>query len=175
MGKTFMRSLMVSLMVIIGAVSFASAAVTPFARRGVSDRWVTWRVDALLHDDNRYDYREVRVKTKDKVVTLKGSVMTDYEKAHAVLVAGDIPGVKAVTDEIIVAEPVDPDIALMKRVRSEIVQDPLLKIIALDVDAKDGAVTLYGIVRDSEQKERVDELVHGIPGVKALADEILLE
>ena len=51
-------------------------------------------MDALLHDDNRYDYREVRAKTKDKGVILKGSGMTDYENAHAALVAGDVPGVR---------------------------------------------------------------------------------
>lgn len=161
--------------VIAGGISLASAESMHSVRRGFSDRWIAWRVDALLQNDNRLDYREVRVTTKDKIVTLKGSVMTDYEKAHATLVAGDIPGVKGVTNEIVVVEPVDADFALIKRVHSEIIQDPTLKVMALDVDAREGGVTLYGIVRSVDQKKRVGELVQGVPGVKELKNEILVE
>ena len=63
----------------------------------------------------------------------------------------------------------------MKWVRSEIIQDPTLKVIALGVDARDGVVTLYGIVRSSDQRKLIGEFVQGVPGVKELTNDILVE
>lgn len=151
------------------------ATSTGFEKQTRSDKWITWRVDALLHNDNRLDYRLVEVACKSGEVTLKGSVWTAYEKAHATLVASDVPGVKAVQNTILVVEPLNADFVLMKSVRSEILQDPILTVTALLVDAEAGTVTLYGIVSTPKQKDRVAEIVRGIPGVKQVVNEIDIE
>lgn len=156
------------------------AMSTGFEKQTRSDKWITWRVDALLRNDNRLDYRLVQVGCKNGEVTLKGSVWTDYERSHATLVASDVPGVKAVQNTILVVEPLNAGFVLMKAVRSEILQDPILSVTALFVDVNAernpaGTVTLYGIVASPEQKDRVGEIVRGVPGVKQVVNEIDVE
>lgn len=156
------------------------AMSTGFEKQTRSDKWITWRVDALLLNDNQFDYRLVQVACKNGEVTLKGSVWTDYERSHATLVASDVPGVKAVQNTILVVEPLNVDFVLMKAVRSEILQDPILNVTALFVDVNEernpaGTVTLYGIVSTPQQKDRVAEIVRGVPGVKQVVSEIDVE
>jgi osmotically-inducible protein OsmY len=170
-----MYFLIVSMMVIMGGPSLASAETMSSNRQGAGDQWITWRIDALLQDDNRFDYRDVRVTTKEGTVTLEGSVKTDYEKAHAALVAGDLSPVKGVVNDIMVWVAADPDIALGELIRSQIIQDPIFNVIALGVDAKEGAVTLHGIVRTPGQKKELGRFVQKIPGIKQLTNDLLVE
>ncbi|HET6464767.1 MAG TPA: BON domain-containing protein [Nitrospiria bacterium] len=151
------------------------AESTGIEKQSKPDKWIRWRVDALLHNNNRLDYRRVDVACKSGEITLTGSVFTDYEKAHATLVAGDVPGVKAVQNKILVVEPVNADFALMKKVRSQILQDPILSVTALEVDAEEGVVELHGIVSNSELKHRVTEIIQGVPGVKRVVNAIDVE
>jgi osmotically-inducible protein OsmY len=151
------------------------AESTGIEKQTKSDKWIRWRIDALLQNNIRLDYRRVAVTCKSGEVTLRGSVVTNYEKDNAALVAGDVPGVTAVKNEILVDEPVNANFALMKQVRSQILQDPILDVTALEVSAKAGAVEVRGIVAMSKQKKRLGEIVRGIPGVQHLLNDILVE
>jgi osmotically-inducible protein OsmY len=142
---------------------------------GKSDKWISWRVDALLKNNTRYDYRNVEVTAKNGVVTLKGSVLTPYEKFHAGLVAEDVPRVSSVVNDIVAAKSLNQDMAMAQRVRSEILLEPALKILSLDVVSKQGKVELYGIVSTSDQKLYAGRFVGEIPGVKKVVNEILVE
>jgi len=152
------------------AVSFA--AVPPIK----ADQWTRWKINALLRNDIRLDYRNVKVKNRNGTVTLSGVVLTDYEKAHAVEMASDVPGVKAVKDEIMVVQyTTGPDGALAQRVRSQILQDPTMKVTALDVEAEKDGVLLHGIVSNDAIKARIGRFASEVKGVQRVDDELDVE
>lgn len=162
------------LLVVMGAMP-VRAESTGIEKQSRPDHWIRWRVDALLQNNDRLDYRDVAVACKNGEVTLTGSVITQYERSHASLVAEDVPGVKDVRNEILVDEAVNANFALEKKIRSQILQDPVLRVTALDADAQEGTVELHGIVSNSEQKYRVTEIIQGIPGVKRVVNNIDVE
>ena len=153
----------------------AVASATGFEKAMKSDHWIAWRVDALLQNDERFDYRDVRVAAKDGVVTLDGSVMTEYEKGHASLVAEDVPGVKGVENVILVVEPVNANFALAKKVRTQILENPELTISSLDVSAEQGRVEIRGIVSGSGERTEIGDIVKEMPGVATVENEIWVE
>src|SRR5581483_6341644 len=109
-----MLTLCLGFVLMATAVTPASAADS--TKHGYSDQWIAWRIDALLQNDARFDYRKVKAASKSGVVTLKGSVLTGYERGHAEFVAADIPGVKGVINDIATVEPLNDDIiCLVKR------------------------------------------------------------
>lgn len=173
MRSTIMLTLCLGIVLMGTAVVPASAADT--TKHRYSDQWITWRIDALLQNDARFDYRKVKVATRNGVVTLKGSVLTDVERGRAEFVASDLPGVKGVVNDIETVEPLNDDMILAKQIRSEIIEDPIFNTLALSVDTKDGAVELHGIVGSFEQKRLLDKLIRETPGVKHLENEILVE
>jgi osmotically-inducible protein OsmY len=173
-GKT-QRMIVIGFLLIWFGPGSVSAQTSARPIHGKSDKWISWRVDALLKNDTRYDYRNVKVTGKNGVVTLDGSVLTPYEKFHAGLVAEDVPRVRAVVNNIVVEEPLNQDIAMAQRVRSEILQEPALKILSLDVVSKQGEVELYGVVSTSDQKKYASRFVGEKPGVKKVVNEILVE
>jgi len=63
------------------------------------------------------------------------------------------------------------DDAIAKDVQSKLAADPVTQGSPITVTAKDGKVTLRGAAKDGVTQQRAEQIAHGEPGVKDVADE----
>ena len=63
------------------------------------------------------------------------------------------------------------DDALAKDLQSKLAADPVTQGSPITVTAKDGKVTLRGAAKDGVTQQRAEQIAHGEPGVKDVADE----
>ena len=150
---------------------FAFAAIGDEVQ-GVSDSWLDWMAETLLRNNDRLDFRAVDIEVKDGKIILTGSVETEYEKAKAEALMSAIPNVKAVENNIIVWEDLGEDIVLHKKIRTAVLENPLIHVTAFGLTVKDDVVTLHGVVSSPEQKVRLEKFVRLIPGVKRIVNNI---
>jgi osmotically-inducible protein OsmY len=131
-----------------------------------SDAGITTKVKTKLATDNTVKASQVNVDTKDKVVTLTGTVDSDTAKQRAVELARDTTGVRDVVDNLSVAgssaagtppggadasgnmgsnpggtSPIS-DAAITAAVKTKLLADPTVGGLKIDVDTQNGVVTL---------------------------------
>ncbi len=111
-----------SLMTILAAglaLSAAACAATPTQESTggyVDDSTITAKVKTDLAQDSKVSASDVSVKTYKGVVDLSGFVNSQSQISEARLVAGQVSGVKAVHDNLIVKGVVAPPTLAEKRV-----------------------------------------------------------
>jgi hyperosmotically inducible protein len=121
---------------------------------------------------------EVKVETKNGAVTLRGKVATDAEKRAAEEVAKGVDGVTSVHNQLQVVpasvrKAVDAkDDDLKTTVKARINRETRLKGSDIQVRADNGVVTLTGDVKDIGARVRASEIARGVPGVKAVKNEL---
>jgi len=69
--------------------------------------------------------------------------------------------------------PVD-DNYISDSVREKLASDPVVKGGAIEVDVKNGVVTLKGKVQEPKQKTKAESLAKKVKGVKSVVDDIQL-
>ena len=73
-----------------------------------------------------------------------------------------------------VAEVAD-DAYLFRAVQSALLSDPALDDRAIAAHVRDGVVTLSGRVSNKDEKKRAGALAAGVPGVKSVKNEVVVE
>lgn len=68
-------------------------------------------------------------------------------------------------------KPVKDDL-IYDQVRTKLAGDMVVKGGALDVDVKDGVVTLRGNVQSDKQKDKAEKVAHKVKGVKSVVNEL---
>jgi osmotically-inducible protein OsmY len=104
-------------------------------------------------------------KSEDKTNSAVGAVTPKPAE-------GKIEVAKAV--EIPKAPKIDEDSALAARVKSALGADPVLKFLAIDAGASDGAVTLYGTADNRAHREMAARVASNVPGVKSVRNELVI-
>jgi len=114
------------------------------------------------------------------VVTLKGSTMSDSDKAQAESIAKSIATSQVVANEIAVRPPGDESTA--RKVESDTDKgikknlDAVLISHRLDNDVKyevkNGVITLTGRVNSQSQRKAVQQLAAGVPNVRQVVNEL---
>lgn len=172
-----MRLQFFSLALLIVAIEWFWVSPTVAANPGVartgSDKWIEVRVKSIYDKDERVDLKDVKVSSQDGKILLVGTVLTEYERAHAARLAGDVEGVKEVVNHIGVVEPINENFTLAKAVRAQILQNPALEVEKLRVSVEGfKEATIYGIVPSREQKRLVMDVAREVPGVERVLSEI---
>jgi hyperosmotically inducible periplasmic protein len=160
----------------VAAVAFAVVS----AACGQTDAGITTAVKSKLAADNDVKAYQVDVDTNNKVVTLSGNVDTATAKTRAVEIARGTGGVANVVDNIKVTAPSVPDAkrvmytdpALTASVKAKLIVDDLVKARNIDVDTRDGVVTLTGEVRSQAEKDQALKIARETEGVKSVTDRI---
>lgn len=137
-----------------------------------SDLWITTALKSVMERNGHFDLDHIGLSVNHGTVDLSGSVLTGEEKGLAELLAMQIPGVKAVENGIRVIPALDRDIEIEKESKSALLENSLLHIRELSVEARDGIVTLKGIVYQPEEKQLANRLVTLLPGVKGVRNKI---
>lgn len=129
-----------------------------------------------------YNYRtvledHVKVKVKDGLVTLTGTVQDQEDKDLAADTVENLPGVTSVKNNIVVksthAERSDGWIAL--KIRSRLWVKGNVSATSTSVAVQDGVVTLAGIADNAAQKELTEVYAKEIDGVKSVRNELVVK
>jgi hyperosmotically inducible protein len=169
------RKIAIHLLVLTAIVSLVVACAR------TTDAGVTGLVKTRLAADGKVSAFEINVDTTNGVVTLTGNVDSQEAKDQALKLARETSGVQEVRDMIAVrtgsesAEAPDPNLTLGEhiddagitmRVKSRLLDDPVVKGLRIDVDTRDGVVFLTGSVTSDAEKKQAIELARTTEGVK---------
>ena len=128
-----------------------------------------------------YNYRtvledHVKVKAKDGIVTLTGTVQDKDAKALAVDTVENLPGVVGVKNEIKVesAYPEKSDGWMAFKIRGRLLVKGNVSASTTKVEVKEGHVTLSGTADNLAQKELTAIYAKDIDGVKSVQNEIVV-
>jgi osmotically-inducible protein OsmY len=142
-----------------------------------SDSEIRHNVEAELRWDPDIDPTDIGVSVKDGVVTLTGFVHSYGQRRQAEIDAKRVAGVKGVANDIQVRLPLlnrrpDPEIA--REIVAELQEELPSAADHIKVSVEDGTVTLEGDVEWYFQKERAEEVVRRVRGVKSVDNSIRL-
>ena len=131
-----------------------------------TDDAIRAKIEKRLLTDVRINWELLQVEVNHGNVTLYGEVRTPQEKGLAALIASTVPGVKGLTNSIIVEPAVTHDHKLTKAIWNVLKGVPTLSDNdTLRVSVKNSVVKLEGSVEHSIQKEAAEKAVASVPGV----------
>jgi len=171
----------------------ATSGTLPAGDVPLDDAGVTRRIQAKFFLDQTIKARRIDVDTQTGIVTLRGDVASDNERAQALLLARTTEGVQRVEDALSVNAALGPsgaaapasidlpaparadDEALISLVQSRFGEDASLKGATIAVTAKDGVLLLDGTAPTDAVKQRAISLARGTEGVVQVIDRIQVE
>lgn len=166
---------------VIPLVVFAAIISLVVACAQATDAGITGMVKTKLVADGRVHASEIGVETTDGVVTLTGNVNSQEARDQALKLARETSHVRAVKDMISVrvgsaaGDAPDPsrtigaridDAGITMRVKSRLLDDPVVKGLRIDVDTRGGVVFLTGKVASEAERKKAIQLARKTEGVK---------
>ena len=67
------------------------------------------------------------------------------------------------------------DTTITTKVKAAVMAEPNLKSTEINVDTKDGVVTLAGVVGSQEAKQRANQVAQQVQGVKSVSDQLVVK
>jgi osmotically-inducible protein OsmY len=104
-------------------------------------------------------------------IVLRGTVGSIVQQAEAVRTATQVPGVRHVEDGLqvrLMGIDGQADADTEAAVLDALAADDVVHARDIEVEVKDGAVTLSGLVEVVSQRERAERVVLGVPGVASV-------
>ncbi|MFH7320546.1 BON domain-containing protein [Desulfurivibrio sp. D14AmB] len=162
-----------SIALMLAAVAVLSFSV-PVQASGQDDKIVSSAKQShvfktYLKDD------DIKIKSKDGVVSLTGTVSEESRKFLAAETVAGLPGVKSVDNKLEVKGEKQAEMSdawLMTKVKTTLLFRRSVSGLKTEVDVKDGIVTLRGDAENQAQKDLVTEYAKDIEGVKNVKNEM---
>ena len=142
-----------------------------------SDAGITTAIKSRLAADDEVKAHQIDVDTRNKIVTLTGTVDTARAKTRAVEIARLEKGVFQVDDKITLTPgaPKPPtDASLTAAVNARLTAESTVSGLKIKVDTLDGVVTLSGEVRTQTEKDAAVRLARDTAGVREVNDRLLI-
>jgi osmotically-inducible protein OsmY len=120
---------------------------------------------------------DIKVKSKDGVVALTGTVSSDSHRSLAQETVAGLPGVKRVDNQLEVKgdQPKEgSDAWLTSKVKTALIFHRHVSALNTNVDVKDGIVTLKGEAHSQAQKDLTAKYAKDVEGVKDVKNEIVV-
>lgn len=142
----------------------------------ISDSAITAKVEAKLAADPEINPFNVDVDTNEGIVTLSGAVEKSYAREEAERLAENTDGVLGVRNDITIrdrdmGERID-DAWIVTKIKTKITADPELNPFNINVDSKDGVVTLDGRVKTAADAEEAAKLARDTEGVRSVKNRL---
>jgi hyperosmotically inducible protein len=147
----------------------------------MKDSWITTKTKLALTTDGRTKARHIAVETQAATVMLRGKVSSTEERAAAEDIAKNISGVAYVSNALQIVpddqrQAIDTkDDGIATAIRERLVKDSQLKDYDIKVRSDNSVVTLRGKVSDPKAKSHASDVVRGVPGVRAVRNELGLK
>jgi len=151
-----------------------------------SDLGITTKVKAKLATDSTVKATQINVDTTDKVVTLSGTVNSEAAKEQALALARGTEGVADVLDNLTLIAPqsaeagrtvgqVVDDASITAAVKTKLMTDSVVGALKINVDTKDGVVSLNGPVKSQTEKDTALRIARETNGVKDVRDNLVVQ
>ena len=178
------------------AVATTGAAASEVAARAlalVDDARIVSTIQSKYFLDDRVKGRAINVDARQGVVTLRGEVGSEAERAEALLLARGTAGVRRVEDTLAVnasldgagAAPVEEaatavadaaaDTTVTTMIQAKYFLDRDVKAGAMTVTSKDGVVLLEGTVPTQAAKDRAIAIARETSGVLQVVDRLQVQ
>jgi osmotically-inducible protein OsmY len=118
---------------------------------------------------------DIKIQSRDGVVTLKGSVLEESHKSLARETVAELPGVKKVDNQLEVkgdSPAANSDLWLGTKVKTTLLFHRNVNAVKTEVSVKDGIVTLRGDAASEAQKELTTEYAKDVEGVRDVKNEM---
>jgi osmotically-inducible protein OsmY len=141
----------------------------------MSDLSLTNAVMKALADNRRVHADEIAVEDRSGDVVLRGTVGSLVQRAEAARTTRAVPGVRNVEDELRV-RPLDTegraDADTEAAVLAALIDDDELHASLVEVEARDGTVTLRGLVELEWQRDRAERVALEVGGVASVVNRL---
>lgn len=148
----------------------------------MDDSGITAKVKGALVDDKAIKSTDISVETEKGVVTLSGFVATQAQAEQAVKVAGQVEGVKSVSDKLHVKDEATQsvksyadDTATTSELKAKLLADDIVPSRNVKVETTDGVVQLSGEVKTQAQSDRAESIAKAIDGVKSVKNDLAVK
>jgi hyperosmotically inducible protein len=170
----------------------------------VTDASITTGVKTRLMTDKVARATAIDVDTKDHVVSISGNVPTKADKVRIGRLVAHTTGVKSVVNNLTVAGAatgttgadagstkvvikddttpmvkkgarVVTDASITSAVKTRLMADDLGRALKIDVDTKDGVVTVTGTVPTQADKTKIGDIVAHTTGVKSVVNNLTVQ
>ncbi len=156
----------------------------------IDSAWITTKIQAKYFTEPDVNGRDLDVSTVNGVVTLSGRVETEQQKALALSIARSTDGVTRVEDRVAVeptgvatggtvpadaarpAMPVVDDARIARTIQSRYFMDDMVKGRRVQVDSRQGVVTLRGEVGSETERAQALLLARTAEGVSRVEDNL---
>jgi len=100
----------------------------------------------------------------DKIVQKTGEAAVAVQEATAPVATGVVESGKAVNDAAITAS-----------IKTDLLKDPDLSVLKIDVDTRGGVVTLNGLAGDEAARSRAERMASAVKGVKEVRNFLVVK
>lgn len=138
----------------------------------ISDKDIEKQVVERFSQANYEDITHLGCRVSQGIVTLLGHVETQSTERLAKRIASQVRGVKEIRSEIQFLEKAVDDATLVNRVENAFVASPWVDAHKIKTTARNGLITLTGMVDTQEAIEWAVETAYQVPGVKAVISEL---
>lgn len=141
-----------------------------------SDSDIRYAVRRRILNSPVIDSEGIAVAVLDSRVTLRGTVASWSERDEAGLLASEVRGVKAVTNDITTRwSRTRPDQEIKNDAIGALKRDVYLAGLPITISVKDGVVTLEGTVGSLYEQERARTDVRWISNVKSIKSNLVID
>jgi osmotically-inducible protein OsmY len=177
MKETRIWSLMFGALLLLLAIG---CSTTQTVGEEIDDATITTKVEAKLAGDPDVSAFNVDVDTNEGVVRLSGTVEKPEARDEAVKLARETEGVRRVINDIKVGDTRGvgdrlSDTEITTKIKAKITGDGDLNPFNINVDTKDGVVTLRGAVKTMEAKQEAERIARDTTGVKSVHNMLEVE
>lgn len=157
----------------------------------VKDAWLDGKLETALLFNEHLNSFNIDTDVKNGVARLKGTVATDIDRDLAGEIAASVSGIREVRNELSIdssraseagsdKESKDragfkqavSDATLTARIKSELIVNSDTSGLSIDVDTKNGAVTLSGEVESEQEKALVVQIAKNANGTRSVNDRL---
>lgn len=138
----------------------------------IKDKDIERGIIERFQGSNYEDVAHLGCRVSRGVVTLLGHVDIQSTERFAKRLASQIRGVKEIRSEIQFLEKAVDDATLVNRVENALVESPWVDAHEIKTEARNGLITLTGLVDTHEAMEWAVDVAYKVPGVKAVVSEI---
>ena len=142
----------------------------------IDDSVTATRVKTKLASDDLVKARHIDVDCVNTVVYLSGVVRTDSQRRMAGDIARSVPHVSRVENQLVIGDKtmgdsVD-DLILLSRIKTNLIKEPGVRSLNVDIDVHNGTVTLNGMTGSPTEKQKVLSVVRSTSPDSAIVDNL---
>lgn len=169
-----MKMLFLKMALLCVTLFSASFVLAKQHHQPANDAAIVSTIENKIAADKTLHPTTIKIISKDGIVKLEGTAMTDHDASNIVEIAESTPGVRDTdTSELKVQESVQPmtDTYITAKVKGKFVREKLfgdkeVPVTRINVETKNGTVYLTGTVDSKKEAENAVKLAKSIEGVK---------